>query len=92
MLSGEPWLVVYSQQVKQIHLQFLYTIAPSMGRLVLFEEEMENNPTWLGFRTLLTRVSDYWFGMTTPRLAGGSSPGTVGLSVRGKSRALLLNG
>ena len=63
-----------------------------MGLRVLFEEEMGNNPTWLGFRILLTHVSGYWFGMTMLRLAGGSSPGTVGLYVRGRSRTLLLNG
>ena len=63
-----------------------------MGRRVLFEEEMGNNPTWLGFRILLTHASGCWSGMIMPRLAGGSSPGTVGLSVRGKSRALLMNG
>ena len=66
--------------------------SPIYGASSFIRREMGNNPTWLGFRILLTHASGCWSGMIMPRLAGGSSPGTVGLSVRGKSRALLMNG
>ena len=86
------WLVVYLLLVKQIHRQFLYTTAQFMAPRVLSAEVMENSLTWSEFRIIHTRDLGYWFGMTMPRLVGGSFPGMVDLCVQGKNLWHLPNG